>query len=186
MNGFIALNDRTDIFKYKASKDQIAKFTIKTTDLREHYRFKLVSASTGETLIEENNITSGTKIIKNVSLKKGSYYITISSTDRTGKYSLAIKGVNVKKTAIKKINNVSNKWIKVTWGKLTNAVEYQVTVSTNSKFKSGNKTYKTSATSVAAPIKRGRKYYVRVRAKFTCGNRVFYSPWSKTKSIYIK
>lgn len=74
------------------------------------------------------------------------------------------------------------------WKKVSACSGYQVQYSTSSKFKSP--TTKTisgaSKTSYTAKFKKGKKYYVRVRAYKTVDGKKYYSAWSSVKSIKCK
>lgn len=69
--------------------------------------------------------------------------------------------------------------------KAQNGVAYLYQYSTSKKFKKAT-TKKSSACKVTVSVKKGRKYYVRVRTYKTINHKTVRSPWSKAKSIKIK
>ncbi|MCQ2567865.1 MAG: S8 family serine peptidase [Mogibacterium sp.] len=67
---------------------------------------------------------------------------------------------------------------------------YQVQYAQNSHFTSGRKTvtikgYKKTSKKISK-LKSKKKYYVRVRTYMKCGDKVYYSKWSKAKSIKVR
>lgn len=92
------------------------------------------------------------------------------------------------KMSISKLTT-GKKYIKASWKK-ANCTGYQLYVSTNSKFTKGLKKYtiKSSKTlsKKVTKLKKGTKYYVKVRAYKTYGGKTVYGAWSSTKSIKCK
>lgn len=74
------------------------------------------------------------------------------------------------------------------WKKVSACSGYQVQYSTSSKFKSP--TVKTvsgrSKTSCTTKLKKGKKYYIRVRSYKNFNGKKYYSAWSNAKSIKCK
>lgn len=87
-----------------------------------------------------------------------------------------------KATTLSKVTVSGKKQIKVTWKKQTSNVKgYQIQIATDSKFKKNAKTFKFTSNKITSctikSLKKGNKYYVRVRTYN--GNK--YSSWSKSK-----
>ena len=81
----------------------------------------------------------------------------------------------------------SKKTITASWKKLS-ATGYELQFATSSDFKKGVKKYtlKSKTTSKAfKKLKKGKRYYIRIRAYKTVGKNRYYSPWSK-KSVICK
>ncbi len=78
---------------------------------------------------------------------------------------------------------MSLKWIKV---KKVNG--YQISYSTNKKFKKSVKTItlKKNVSATSIKVKKGKKYYVRIRAYIKTKNGIVYGRWSKVKSAKIR
>lgn len=92
------------------------------------------------------------------------------------------------KTKIKKIK-ASQKAINLKWKRIKDATGYKIQYSTSKKFKKaktvtvkGSKKTKTTL----KKLKKGKKYYVRIRAYKTINGKKYYSIWSKKKSVKIK
>lgn len=108
-----------------------------------------------------------------------------SSTNTT---SAPVKKVTKpKKATITKLKT-SKKSITVYWKKIT-ASGFQIQYSTNSSFKKAKSvtvkgSKKTSVT--IKKLKKGKKYYVRVRAYKTVNGKKHYGTWSAKKSITVK
>jgi len=94
----------------------------------------------------------------------------------------------VQKTGITKISS-GKKRITLKWNKDNNTDGYQIHYSTSKKFKKaktvtvkGSKKTKTTL----KKLKKGKKYYVRIRAYKTINGKKYYFIWSKKKSVKIK
>jgi len=90
-----------------------------------------------------------------------------------------------KKASIKV--TAQTKKAKVTWKKVSHATGYQVQCSTSKKF---NKNKKTSSTNklkkTIKGLKKGKTYYIRVRAYSMDSGMRYYAPWSSVKKVKIK
>ena len=75
------------------------------------------------------------------------------------------------------------------WKKDSSVTGYQIQYSLNKKFKTGKtvkiKSPKTFSKTVTG-LKKGKRYYVRIRAYRKVNGKTYYSAWSKTKSIKTK
>lgn len=87
------------------------------------------------------------------------------------------------------VKNISSKSIKVTWKKKSGVTGYQVQYSTSSKMKSAKtvtvKKAKTTSVTISK-LKKGKKYYVRVRAYTKKNGKTKYTAWSAKKSIVFR
>ena len=74
--------------------------------------------------------------------------------------------------------------MKISWRKNAKATGYEVQYATNSKFTKPSKLSLSSKYSkkTVKKLKKGKKYYVRIRSKNSGGH----SEWSKTKAVTIK
>lgn len=105
----------------------------------------------------------------------------LSSTHKT------VAKLTVNKSSISKVKNVKTKKAQVTIKKASSVTGYQIQYSTSSKYKSGNKSVKTKKTSYTIKnLKKGKKYYVRVRSYKTVDGKTYYSSWSGSKTVTIK
>lgn len=128
--------------------------------------------------------------------KSGGSKVTSSTTVKIAKgntqtlYARWSK-ITVKKGAIQKLTTKSGS-LTVKWTKVSGAKGYEVSVSTNKNFtsgttKKGNVTSGSKISGTFKNLKKGTKYYVRVRAYKTdaLGNKI-YGSYSTVKSIKVK
>lgn len=138
-----------------------------------------------------------------VTLKKGTdYSVSYKNNKKTGKATVTITGkggysgtitktftIYPKKATLSSVKSTKKKQITAKWKKDTQATGYQLQYSTNSKFKSGNKTYNISKNSTVykkLTTKKGKTYYVRVRSYKTISGKKVYGAWSSVKHTKSK
>lgn len=93
-----------------------------------------------------------------------------------------------KKVTMKKVTSLGKKAIRVTWKK-TSCSGYQIMIATNKKFSKGVKKYIVSSKVTSKKItglKKGKKYYVRIRAYKKCNGTTYHGKWNKYKTIKCK
>ncbi|MBR1724858.1 MAG: fibronectin type III domain-containing protein, partial [Ruminococcus sp.] len=95
------------------------------------------------------------------------------------------------KAAIKSAKSPKTKQIKVTWKKSAGGVTgYQVTTALDKKFSKSKKSYtvkKAATTSkTITKLKKGKTYYVKVRAYKTVGKTKYYGAYSAAKKVTVK
>lgn len=128
-------------------------------------------------------------------LKSGTQYkfkvYAYTNTTKKTLYSdaeaVTVKTKGPKPAAIKKLTS-SKKSVTVKWGKVSSAAGYEIQYAKKSNF-SDAKTKKVGASKTSATIsklKKGKKYYVRIRAYKITGGKKIYSTWSAKKSITVK
>lgn len=84
------------------------------------------------------------------------------------------------------LKNVKARKMKVTFKKVGNTTGYQIKYSTSKKFTKA-KTVKTTKTSYTIKkLKKGKTYYVKVRAYRTVNGKTYYGSYSSVKKIKIK
>lgn len=119
----------------------------------------------------------------------GSATITIKAASTEG-YNSAVKNitvtVNPSSTKISKLTNVRGKKLTIKWSKNTNVTGYQIQYSTDKNFRSGVKTItisknKTTSKTISK-LKKGKKYYVRIRTYKKVSGKKYYSAWSSVKN----
>lgn len=94
------------------------------------------------------------------------------------------------RTAITKLSTGSSKhYIKAAWEKKT-GTGYQIKIATDSNFKKNMKVYKVTSYKTHSKkmtnLKKGRTYYIKVRAYKTYGGETVYGSWSETKKKKCK
>ena len=113
---------------------------------------------------------------------------TATSTASTDS-SKTTKVSKPKKTSIKSVKNSAKKTITVKWKKVSGASGYVIEYATNKSFKKAKKvTVKKAGTvkKVIKKLKKGKRYYVRIRVYKTVSGKKYYSGWSAKKSVKIK
>ena len=142
---------------------------------------------------------NGKKLIKNVD-----YTVTYSANKNTGKATYTVKGIGnyygskngsfiikPKKLTVKKLTTPKTKQLKVFWKKAPgNVTGYQIQTALNKKFtKSKVNTYVKKPAATAKTIKdlkKGKTYFVRVRAYKKVGNTKYFGAFSTIKKIRVK
>ena len=95
--------------------------------------------------------------------------------------------IKLAKTTISSLKSKNAKSFIVKWKKVKNAKGYQVQYALNKKFTKSKKSKTTSKlTLTVKKLKKGKTYYVRVRAYNLNGNNKVYGKWSVVKKIKIK
>ncbi|MDE6624868.1 MAG: fibronectin type III domain-containing protein [Lachnospiraceae bacterium] len=89
-----------------------------------------------------------------------------------------------------KLKSPKSKTIKVSWKKDSQADGYQIQYAENSKFTTGKKsvtiTKRLTGSKAISHLRKGRKYYVRIRAYKKIDGKKCYGSWSKTKKVKSK
>lgn len=122
----------------------------------------------------------------------GRAVITISSA-ATGNYKTASRKitvtVNPAKVKLTTVKAVRGKKASIRWKKNSLAGGYQIQYCTSRKFGKGKKTVKTvgakKTTKMLSKLKKGRKYYIRVRCYKKVSKKIYYSGWSNVKMVKV-
>ena len=88
-----------------------------------------------------------------------------------------------------KVKNKKKKKIVVKWRKKTNVSGYQIQYALNKKFTKKKKSKwvgKKKSSKTISKLKKGKKYYIRVRAYRKKSGKKLYGKWSKVKKVKIK
>ena len=141
---------------------------------------KTLSGSAAATY-KVSGLTSGSGYRFRVVASRTKYDITAKS------YSNALYApVKPGKVTLSRLRTGSSHYITASWKKKT-GTGYQVRLATNSKFTSGVKTYKVTSYKTLSKkmtkLKKGRTYYVKVRAYKTYGGRTVYGSYSSYKKL---
>lgn len=103
------------------------------------------------------------------------------------KVSTGKKVQMLSKIILKSAKNVKGKKLFVKWKKDKNAKGYQISYSTNKKFKKNMKIKDiTKTTFTVKKLKKKKTYYVRVRAYTLSNGKKVYGKWSSVKKVKIK
>lgn len=95
---------------------------------------------------------------------------------------------SVAKAKVKAVKSTKKKTVLVKWKKVAGANGYQVVFSLNKKFKKAKSVNvaPTKAKVVLKKLKRGKKYYVKVRAMKSHRGQEYYGKFSKVKTVICK
>jgi len=142
------------------------------------------------------DVTSGdtvSKTIKNLSKSKKYYFkVRAYKMDENGKKvwgefsgdKAATPNGKVKNVALK---SLKTKTMKVSWTKVPGAKGYQVKYATRSNFKNSKTTTTTSSNKTLKSLKKGKTYYVKVRAyKVNANGTKSYGTYSTVKKLKVK
>lgn len=115
--------------------------------------------------------------------------ITFKGSKYSGSKTLSYT-INPKSTKLSKVS-ANKKGFEAKWKKQSTQTKgYQIQYSTDSKFKSGNKTVTVNKNSTTkktiSKLKAKKKYYVRIRTYKTVGKQKYYSDWSKGVKVTTK
>jgi len=109
--------------------------------------------------------------------------------DIKGKYSSTLKVETIPSTATLKLK-AGKKQLTASWSKVSDISGYEVQYSTSKKFsKKTTKTVKVKKSSKKTTIKKlkkGKKYFVRIRTYKTVDGKKIYSGWSTVKNVKVK
>ena len=133
--------------------------------------------------------SSGKVTVRNYGKAK----ITIKAA-ATSKYNAASKTITFevrpKKAVISKVTAEGKGRMQVTWRKDSRVTGYQIVYAKNSKFTKGKKYFSVknakTITKTVSKLKKGTKYYVKVRSYKTVKNQKYYSSYSRVNTVRIK
>ena len=115
--------------------------------------------------------------------------VTVKGKGSYAKYSgSATFKINLKKVSLSSVKAQKKKMV-VYWKKTGGNHGYQVQYSTSKRFSSNVKTVRLSAGKKSVTIKNipaKKRYYVRIRSYKKVGNKIWYTGWSKVKSVKTK
>ena len=124
-----------------------------------------------------------------INLSKGSYYFVTYATNYSGvgsyEFSINYKP-NVSSTSITKLTGKKKAFL-VKYKKSGTATGYQIKYSLNKSMKNAKKVKTTKLYRTIKNLKKGKRYYVKVRAyrklKVNGVTKTYYSKWSARKSV---
>lgn len=154
-------------------------------------------AYTGKSQKPSVTITNnGVKLVKNKD-----YTISYSKNKSIGKAQITIKGkgsytgtkklsfsIVPKAPTFSKLKSSSRGKLTATWKRVSGVTGYQIQYSLKSNF-SGAKSVTAGASTSSKTIsklKKGKRYYVRVRSYKKVSGKKYYSAWSKTRKVTVK
>lgn len=151
---------------------------------------------------------SKNKLLKTITSKSNSYelskltpgttyqfkirsYKTNGKTNQYRPYSDVLKTTTNPGTVVSSVKKDKAHSIKVNWKSIASSSGYQIQYSTSSKFassktKSVTIASKNTVTKTIKNLKKGKKYYVKVRAYKTLSGKSYYGSWSTIKNVTVK
>lgn len=163
------------------------KFTVKTKNVTYNGKAQKPSVTVyvGKKKLSRKYYSVAYKNNKNV----GYGTVTVKGKGRYAKYSgAATFKVNLKKVSLSSVK-AQKKKMAVYWKKTGGNQGYQVQYSTSKRFSSNIKTVRLSAGKKSVTIKNipaKKRYYVRIRSYKKVGNKIWYTGWSKVKTVKTK
>ena len=124
--------------------------------------------------------------------KKFTGTVKITVTAGNSNYKTATKTITIKvpaKTNLSKVTSPSAGKMKITWNQNTAVTGYQIQYGLKSSFSGAMKATISKNSTVSRTIKslkKGKKYYVRIRSFKTVSGKKYYSAWSAKKAVTIK
>jgi hypothetical protein len=120
---------------------------------------------------------------------KAKITVTAAQTDNFLKTVKSVTiTVNPKATTLSALKNKAAGKLQITWKSNKAVTGYEVQYSTSAKFV-GAKTVKIgkskTVSTTVSKLKKGKKYYVRIRTYKTVSGKKYYSAWSKAKNLKI-
>ncbi|MCM1272678.1 MAG: glycoside hydrolase family 9 protein [Clostridium sp.] len=137
------------------------------------------------------SVKSGTSYVDKKAKSNGKvYYYSVRAVNGS-KYAASkyAKTVYVSRPTISSAKSKSSKKMTVTWKKINKASGYQIRYSLNknlSKAKTVTVKGGSKKTKTISSLKKGKKYYVQIRAYRRVKGKNYYSDWSKKKVVKVK
>lgn len=191
------IGTKTITFSIKKAGNTIAVANITKTASAKAQSFQISAKAAGGAELAFKSSHKSVKVNSagKVTISKkftGQAVITISSAS-TGNYNPASRKitvtVNPAKVKLTAVKAVKGKKASVRWKKNSLAGGYQIQYSTGRKFGKGTKNIKAAGARKTAKmltkLKKGKKYYVRVRAYKKVSGTTYYSGWSNVKTVKV-
>ena len=118
--------------------------------------------------------------------------VKITITADNSNYNTATKTITITvpdKTTLSMVTSPSAGKMKIVWKKNTTVTGYQIQYGLKSSFSGAKKatiSKKSTVSKTIKSLKKGKKYYVRIRSFKTVGGKKYYSAWNAKKSVTIK
>ena len=197
MNGFLAVNDKSDMYSFTVPKNGYLKMELYTEEITE-YNFELVESEGKVKYTNGDETLKLGKTVRAFFVPAGTYYFTIKTIDfndylkkYSGNYNFKLTRSDMPVAKVKSAKNNIKKGLTIKVSGDANITGFQVQVSTSKDFKKNKKqkTFEKNQKSVKLKkLKKGKKYYVRVRTYVQNANDgvKYYSDWSGAKTVKVK
>lgn len=192
-NGQLALNHSDeDYYYFTVAREGAISIAVTSDMYGEIGLYNVAGNKLWNKNISKNESKGIYEALDTVIASPGTYYLRISSDNRTGNYSFRIANSNAvskpAKVSISSVKSSKKKTFVVRWKKVNGADGYQIQYSKKKSFK-GKKSIYMSASATKRTVKglqRKKKYYVRVRAYKIIDGHYKYGSFSKVKRIKVK
>lgn len=192
-SGQFALNDSYDYYYFDTTKCTATVYISSNEDIT----YELYNSSQSSIDYYKLFINDKCEHSQSYKLEKGKYYLKVYTTNTSGgeySFSISTKKDNIskpEKISIKSLSTNKKKHsITLKWNKAKNANGYQIYYSKNKKFNNNIKKININGANINSytlnKLKKGKRYYIKIRAYKYVGNKKLYGNWSNIKSIKCK
>lgn len=189
--GILAENDSIDYFKFNVSAKGKISFSGKNNVSR---TIQYIFYDSNKNSVYTIELRAGDKSAQTFTIEAGDYYLAVIQKEvgsGTGSYTFALDYTVVQDSApvLTSVKNMSGKKMKISWRKARGVAGYELMYARSSNFKSGLVKKKISSASSSVTyrkLKKGKKYYVKLRSYKVVDGKTIYSKWSGKKSVKIK
>ena len=117
------------------------------------------------------------------------YKVAVKGPAGDSPLARTVTAYRVNRPVLSSVTNSAFSVMTVKWTRTARATGYQIKYSTSKTFASDNGTVSayggTADSRRIADLKRGKTYYVKIRAYKVVGNGLYWSEWSPTKTVRI-
>ena len=150
--------------------------------------YKIYRNSTLIKTINDGSTTTYKDTKANTNMTKYVYKVVAKGPAGDSPLAKTVIAIRVDRPTLTSVTNSASSVMTVKWTKTARAIGYQIRYSTSKTFASDNGTDSVSGGKDSKRIeklKRGKTYYVRVRAYKIVGNRPYWSEWSPVRTVRI-
>ena len=151
--------------------------------------YKVYRNSTLIKTITNGSIVTYTDAKANTNMTRYIYKVVAKGPAGDSPFARTVTAYRVNRPALSSVTNSAASMMTVKWTRTARATGYQIKYSTSKTFASDNGTVSayggTADSRRIADLKRGKTYYVKIRAYKVVGNALYWSEWSPTKTVRI-
>ena len=151
--------------------------------------YKIYRNSTLIKTITDGSIVTYTDAKANTNMTRYIYKVVAKGPAGDSPLARTVTAYRVNRPVLSSVTNSAFSVMTVKWTRTARATGYQIKYSTSKTFASDNGTVSayggTADARRIADLKRGKTYYVKIRAYKVVGNALYWSEWSPTKTVRI-